>query len=144
MPHLTGAEWQAAHPSNTRRGNPSGWSAALDRRRETTTPWSQDRQNDLVREVRAENPHQGAYNSWQSARYRVTSPKAANWRYYGGRGIGMCDRWRASFADFLEDMGDRPPGTTLDRIDVNGDYAPGNCRWADPVVQIRNRREVIS
>lgn len=75
---------------------------------------------------------------------RCHNPKARHYRYYGGRGISICPEWDTrqggSFTNFLRDMGERPEGTSIDRIDPDGDYEPGNCRWATPKEQVANRR----
>jgi hypothetical protein len=73
---------------------------------------------------------------------RCYNTKSKSYPDYGGRGIKVCDRWH-DFANFYEDMGDKPEGMSLDRIDVDRDYDPDNCRWADWFVQSRNKRNSI-
>jgi len=79
------------------------------------------------------------YRSWEAMITRCQSKTAKEYPKYGGRGITVCDRWHDSFLNFLEDMGDRPEKTTLDRKDNNGNYEPSNCRWADKATQQQNQ-----
>lgn len=86
--------------------------------------------------------HSRERNSWSAMVERCTNRKHPHYKDYGGRGIKVCDRWlgKDGFWNFYEDMGPRPDGTTLDRIDVNGDYCPENCRWETEYGQQNNKR----
>jgi len=80
------------------------------------------------------------YHSWASMIQRCTNENRVAWEYYGGRGIRVCDAWLRSFEVFFADMGPRPLGTSLDRINGDGNYEPNNCRWATKEEQSKNRR----
>jgi hypothetical protein len=80
------------------------------------------------------------YRSWDSMKSRCLRVNHISWKNYGGRGVRICTRWLNSFEAFLEDLGRRPKGKTLDRINPNGHYVPSNIRWATPKQQIHNRR----
>lgn len=83
------------------------------------------------------------YTSWKDMKRRCYNPRARYYHIYGGRGITICDRWRTSFVNFLADMGPKPfPEASIDRIDNDGNYEPGNCRWATKLEQSHNSRKV--
>lgn len=87
----------------------------------------------------AETRKSPTYISWASMWSRCTNSNRNTWKYYGGRGITVCNQWKR-FDNFVDDMGERPAGKSLDRINTNGNYEPNNCRWATASEQMRNRR----
>lgn len=86
-------------------------------------------------------PMRAEYNSWKGIKVRCTNEKNPAFKYYGGRGISMCERWFDSFENFYADMGPKPtPKHSIDRINNDGNYEPSNCRWATAKQQMNNRR----
>lgn len=85
-------------------------------------------------------PRPRARNRWRLMIYRCTDPNNPAWPLYGARGIKVCQRWLDSFDAYYQDVGDAPPRMSLDRIDNDGDYEPGNVRWADQRTQSLNQR----
>lgn len=79
------------------------------------------------------------YRTWRSMINRCYREQEDSYRYYGGKGITVCSKWRESFSAFLEDMGERPDGRTIDRIRSEENYEPGNCRWSDAKTQASNK-----
>ena len=77
---------------------------------------------------------------WSDMKQRCSNPKLPQYKNYGGRGITVCARWLESFENFLVDMGEKPLGLTIDRINVDGNYEPQNCRWLSKAGQQKNRR----
>ena len=84
--------------------------------------------------------HSPVWGVWRAMINRCTNPNVFLFHRYGGRGISVCPRWRKSFSDFISDMGERPSGGSIDRINNDGNYEPGNCKWSTRKEQCRNRK----
>lgn len=82
------------------------------------------------------------YWLWNGMKQRCSNPNMRAWKWYGGKGVRVCERW-LDFDNFVADVSPRPHGTTLDRIDGNGDYEPSNCRWASYKEQGRNKEDAV-
>jgi len=109
------------------------------------THHSPDMSRELIQRKRyASKKPSREHNIWSGAKARCHNPKNPGYRLYGARGIAMCERWRNSFKTFLADVGICPPGLSLDRFpDKNGNYEPGNVRWANAIEQANNKRSNV-
>jgi hypothetical protein len=83
----------------------------------------------------------GAWMTWQGIKSRCSNPKLKSYKSYGGKGVTVCDRWKNSFENFLADMGERPEGYSIERLDPFGNYEPDNCTWIPLADQWKNKRE---
>ena len=106
--------------------------------------WRRKRMEGLNKSHGESRPESPEYKAWHNMKDRCFNPNATDGKYWMGRGIKVCDRWMNSFENFLGDMGRKPVGFTLDRIDSDGDYEPGNCRWATWKEQRKNQRRTNS
>ena len=127
--------------SNKRKYTVSDLSKAAHRSNMAKANSARREKNKAV--VEARRLHPGAYKSWRAMKTRCNNPNHNRYKFYGGRGISYDPKWE-NFLGFVEDMGERPEGLTLDRVDVDGSYSAENCRWATYSQQNSNRRRMDS
>lgn len=104
-------------------------------------PYNRDKKSGACHGHSPDSGPSRTYISWSMMIQRCCNPRASGFVRYGARGIVVCEQWRNNFAQFLSDMGERPDGMSLDRIDGDGNYEPKNCRWADRKTQQRHMRK---
>jgi len=124
--------------TNLRSGNTKSCGCILSKYRKNNQA---NRKHGHAPEVNGKAKRSPTYYSWEAMKKRCLYPKHIAYDRYAGRGITICDRWLESFENFLADMGERPKELTLDRIDNDGNYEPGNCRWATRSQQVLNQRK---
>ncbi len=125
----------------------SVWRSSLCKKGRTRSCGCLNKDNQRKRNMtHGQTPRNGRtkeYRAWLSMKNRCYYPQDHYWKYYGGRGIVVCDEWKNNFIQFFKDMGVCPPKYSLDRIDVNGSYCKENCKWSSSQDQSRNKQKSI-